>query len=87
MGKRIGVVSGSGVGRQKREDRRVWNMNGNLAWVGGREHLLDVPETWDKGGFQESMEKTITETHNDGDMEPELAMSYSQQDCQWRKKT
>ena len=35
------------------------------------------PETWDKGGVQESMGVTLAVTHT-GDMEPEEATSCSQ---------
>lgn len=36
------------------------------------------PETWDGGGFQESVDMTLAKTHSSGDMEPEEATSYTQ---------
>ena len=38
----------------------------------------DMPETWNRGGSQESMGVILAETHNSGDMEPEEDISYSQ---------
>jgi hypothetical protein len=42
---------------------------------GGRGQLQDLPETWDKGGYQESMGLTLAETHSTGYMEPDEAAS------------
>jgi hypothetical protein len=57
-------------------------MNGNLQLMGGGEKvgrdLQDETDTWDKGGTQESVWVTLAVTHYIGDMEPELATSYSQ---------
>ena len=39
------------------------------------EHLEDMPETWHRGGSQESMGVTLAETHSSGNIEPEEAIS------------
>jgi len=45
-------------------------------WEGG--HLKDMLETWNGEGSQESMVVTLAETHSNGAMEPEEAVSYRQ---------
>jgi hypothetical protein len=40
--------SGSGVGRDRRDDQMAMRMYGKL-------HLQEYSETWDRGGTQESM--------------------------------
>ena len=45
----------------------------------GGGHLQDMPETSDGIGFQESMGVTLAETYSNGDMEPEVDISYSQE--------
>ena len=44
----------------------------------GRQHLEDVPETWDRGGSEESMGVTLAKTYSNKDMEHEKATSCSQ---------
>jgi hypothetical protein len=36
-----------------------------------------VPEIWDRGGSQESMQVTLAEMPNSADMEPEEVTSFS----------
>ena len=45
---------------------------------GGREHLQEETETWDKGYAQESIGVSLAVTHSIGDMEPKEATSYIQ---------
>ena len=39
---------------------------------------MNVIETWDRGGTQESIGVTLAVTHNIGDMKPEESTSCSQ---------
>jgi hypothetical protein len=56
------VEAGSGVGRKRREAQRARRMNGNLQLQGFREgqgvweNLEEVPETWDRGDSQGSIQ-------------------------------
>jgi hypothetical protein len=52
----------------------IWNWQ---EW-GGRGHVQDEAETWDKGGTQESKRVALAVTHSIGDMEPEEATSCRQ---------
>ena len=45
---------------------------------GFEEHLKQVPDTWGRGGYQESVGVTLAVTHSIKNMEPEEATSYSQ---------
>lgn len=45
---------------------------------GGCRHLEDMSETWDEGGYLESMGVILAETHSNRDMEPEEFTSCSQ---------
>lgn len=50
-------------------------MNGNLNLPG---EGCEMPETWDSGVSQESMQVTLAKTHSHGNMKPEEATSSSQ---------
>jgi hypothetical protein len=54
-------VSGSGVGKGRREGQMVMKTNGNIQLMGMRrwEHLQDKIEAWVEGGIQESMGATL----------------------------
>jgi hypothetical protein len=58
----------------------------NLLGRGGRGHLQDETETWDKGGTQESMGVTLTVTHNVGGLEHEEAIFCSKQEINWNDR-
>jgi hypothetical protein len=65
------------VGKDRKDSQTARKMHGNLQLTGMRRwgHLQDKTKTWDKGGAQESMGVTLTETDNIGDMEPEEAFA------------
>lgn len=50
--------SGSGLGRDRKDDHMAMSMNGNLQLTGieGREHFQEETEAWNKEGAQDSME-------------------------------
>ena len=53
-------------------------------WGVGVGNLQEVPETWDGGGFQNSMWLASVKMPNRGEMEPEETTSSSQTGPQWR---
>lgn len=63
--------SGLGVGRDNGEGREGQENTWKSAAGGAGGYLEDMPETWDRGGSQESMGMTLVETDSSGNMEAE----------------
>lgn len=68
VGKGIGRGMGGselGVEKGRRDGQMAMRMNGNLQLVGVRTgHLEDFPETWGRGGAQESVGMTLIFPHS-----------------------
>lgn len=81
MGYRIRYVERQERGQENQEKK------GNMQKLGveGVWNLEAVPETWDAGGSQGSMQLTSAKIPNDGDMDLEEATS-SSQETQWRDR-
>jgi hypothetical protein len=60
------------MGRNRGDGQMAMKRNRNLplAGLGVMGCPKDMPETWARGDFQESMEVALAETHSGGDMEP-----------------
>jgi hypothetical protein len=66
------------VGRDKIDGHMRMNRSLKLAGLGDGAHLENVPDTWDRGGAQESLGMTLSTILSICDMETEESTSFTQ---------